>query len=162
MARIAGFLLAFCLIVFGVWPYYSLYRLDQALSEPDASAIAPFVDLGAIQQSYKARLSSGVDTILPTTDRAAVPGLEWLAKSLRELGDQALGQVITLDLVRSMLREAAIRATDQRPVYFLAGVDYAFFASWNRFRIRLGDQGEPTEVLMRLEGIHWRITDIRD
>ncbi|NEV64861.1 DUF2939 domain-containing protein [Thiorhodococcus minor] len=161
MARIFVFLLAFCLIAFGAWPYYGLYRLDQALSEPDASAIAPFVDLSAIQESYKARLSSGVDSMLPEADRTSVPGLEWLAKSLQQVGGQALDQVITLELVRSMLREAAIRATDERPAYFLAGVDYAFFASWNRFRVRLGEQTDATEVLMRLEGIHWRITDIR-
>lgn len=160
MARILGFLIAFIVILYGVWPYYGIYRLDQALSQTDAAAIEPFVDLKAIQSHYKARLSSGVDQIIPKTDESASPVLGWLAQGMRELGDKTLDQVISLEVVRNLLRESATRATDKRPAYFMAGIDAAFFTSWNRFEIRLGSGEDATRVMMRLEGTQWRITDI--
>ncbi|MBK1722459.1 DUF2939 domain-containing protein [Thiocystis violacea] len=160
MARILAFLISFIVILYGVWPYYGLYRLDQALSEPDAAAIAPFVDLPAIQAHYQQRLGAGVAQIIPESDRGKVPMLDWLADGLRQLGDKALTQVISIDLVRGILREAAVRSTDKRPAYFLAGIDYAFFTSWNGFEVRLGESPDATRVLMRRDGLDWRITDI--
>ena len=160
MARVVAFLIAFVVLVYGVWPYYGLYRLDQALSAEDAVAIAPFVDVSAIQAGYKARLGAGVERILPADQRSAAPVLDWLAQGLERLGGQAVDQIFSLEVIRDLLRQAAQRATDERPAYFLAAVERAFFSSWNRFDVRLGPPENGTNIIMSLQGLSWRITAI--
>jgi hypothetical protein len=160
MARLIALLFAFFAVLYGVWPYYGLYRLDQALSAEDAAAIAPFVDIPAIQADYKARLGAGVDRVLPEDQRGSAPLLDWLAQGLERIGGQAVDQIISLEMVRDLLRQAAQRATDKRPAYFLASVERAFFSSWNRFDVRLGPPETGTQVIMRLERLSWRITAI--
>jgi hypothetical protein len=72
-----------------------------------------------------------------------------------------LEQTITLEWVRDTLKEAAARATDKRPPYFMAAVTFAFFESYDSFIIRLGELGRnATHVRMRLEDKSWRVTDI--
>jgi len=160
MARILGYLILLAAVVYGIWPYYTIFRLDRALSESDPKAIAPFVDLPAVQQHYKKRLTSSVDAFVPRGNTDGDRVVAWLAQNLQKLGDTALDQAITLEWVRNELRDAAARATDKRPAYFMAGIDFAFFESWNRFVIRLGELGSETNVVMRLEGTDWRITDV--
>jgi hypothetical protein len=157
--RYLGYLLLFALIAFGIWPYYSLFRLDDALGKPDVDALQELVDLPAIQANYKQRLSEGLD-ILPKT---AQPGdtLGWLQSNLQRLGDSALTQVITLDWVRNTLQEAAAQATKQKPPYLLAAVSFAFFESYDTFLVRIGELGHgATHIRMKLEGKEWRVTDI--
>lgn len=160
MARIIGYLLAFAVIGYGIWPYYTIFRLDTALADPSPKAIAPYVDLPAIQAAYKARLDSAVGGFKPRGDSDGERVVAWLAENLQRLGDSALDQAITLEWVRSTLRDAAARATEERPAYFMAGIDFAFFESWNRFVIRLGALGNDTHVVMTLEDRAWHITDI--
>lgn len=157
MARVVGFLIAFVILVFGAWPYYAVFRLDTALGQADAQALAPFVDLPAIRASYKNRFGDKLDEMVPQGEPEAEPLRSWLTDGLTRLGGQALEQVVTLDFVRSMLRNAVEEATDKRPAYLMAAVNYAFFTSWNQFEVRLGDK---TKIHMTLEGIDWRITDI--
>ncbi|MCF7992327.1 MAG: DUF2939 domain-containing protein [Thiohalocapsa sp.] len=160
MARILVYLLAFAVIGYGIWPYYTIFRLDTALAQPSAKAIAPFVDLPAVQAAYKSRLDSAVGDFMPRGDSDGERVLAWLADNLQRLGDSALDQAITLEWVHGSLRDAAARATEERPAYFMAGIDFAFFESWNRFVIRLGVPGNDTHVIMRLQDWQWRITDV--
>ena len=162
MRRIIAFLLLFVVVAYGVWPYYSLYRLDGALAASDPSALAPFVDLPAIQASYKARVGESVKEMTPQASGEGERLMAWLAQGVQQLGDAALEQIITLDWVREHLRDAASRATTERPAYFLAGVERAFFGSWNRFDVRLGPPETATHVVMSLRGLNWRVTDIRE
>ncbi|MBK1716408.1 DUF2939 domain-containing protein [Thiocystis violacea] len=160
MTRLFAFLLAFLVIGYAVWPYYGVYRLDSALGADEARAIAPFVDLPAIQANYKERIGGALKEMVPESNREGERVIAWLAESLRPFGEAALEQTITLDWVRHQLREAASRSTEERPAYFMAGIDYAFFESWNRFLVRLGPPESATRVVMRLQGASWRITDI--
>ncbi|MBK5941923.1 DUF2939 domain-containing protein [Halochromatium roseum] len=193
MARFLGLSILLAVVLYGIWPYYSLFRINNALQSPDAQALAPVVDLVAIQRHFKARIESGVDSLLPL-DQNRQPGssqsdrsagsqhgrqsnlqdalqldadkvLGWLAGNLKQLGDAALDQAITLDWVRSTLLAAARRADSeagpQGDSRFIAAVDFAFFEGWNRFVIRLGRLGEsPTFVILTLDGADWRVTDI--
>ena len=157
--RYIGYLLLLALIGFGIWPYYSVFRLDDALGKPEVAALQDLVDLPAIQSNYKKRLTTGVDTL------PAVPGagdvMVWLQQNLQRLGDSALSQVITLEWVRDTLRQAAAQATNHKPPYLLAGVTFAFFESYDTFLVRIGELGRgATHVRMRLEGQTWRVTDI--
>ena len=117
--RFIGYLLVFALIAFGVWPYYYVFRLDNALSKDDTAELAPLVDLPAIRANYKSRVAAGAGQILPPADPGTTLG--WIRQNLERLGDSALDQAITLDWVRDSLREATVRATSQTPPYLLAG-----------------------------------------
>ena len=194
MARLLGLLLLLAVVLYGIWPYYSILRINSALAEPDAQALAPIVDLAAIQSHYKARISNSVDGLLPqdpgsqtggrsdrqdgsATDGRAHTGLQldadqvigWLTDNLKQLGDAALDQAITLDWVRSTLLAASRHAggqpapqtSAQTGTRFIGAVDFAFFESWDRFVIRLGQLGQsPTFVILTLDGPQWRVTDI--
>ena len=153
------YLFLFLLLLFGIWPYYTIFRLDGALAQEDTAALAPMVDLPAIRANYKSRVTAGADALLPPADPKTTIG--WLRQNLVRLGDAALDQAITLPWVRDTLRQAVSEATNQNPPYLLSGVDYAFFETPTRFLIRIGDLGRnPTHVRLGLKGIEWKITDI--
>ena len=157
--RFIGYLLLFALIAFGIWPYYSLFRLDDALGKPEVAAIQEMVDLPAIQANYKKRLERGLDL----APKSLQPGdlMGWLQQNVQKLGDSALTQVITLEWVRDTLRDAAAEATNRKPPYLLAGVSFAFFESYDTFLVRIGELGHgATHMRMRLEGQTWRVSDI--
>jgi hypothetical protein len=157
--RLLGYVFLILLVVFGIWPYYNLYRLDDALGKDDTSALSQLVDVEAVRSNYKRRLDRGL-AIQPDSGNPA-GALLWLQQNLQRLGDAALDQTITPDWIRDSLREAAAAATDKRPAYFLAGVDFAFFESWDSFIVRLGELGAgETHVRMRLQGSRWQVTDI--
>ncbi len=157
--RYIGYLLLFALIAFGVWPYYTVFKLDSVLSQEDTTELAALVDLPAIRANYKARIGAGADQLLPSGD--ANSAMAWIRQNLERLGDSALDQAITLPWVQETLRKAVTDATNQTPPYLLAGIDFAFFESYNRFLIRIGELGQgATNVRLTLDGVDWKITDI--
>jgi len=160
MARSLAYLFLLTVVGYALWPYYTIFRLDTALAVSDPKAVTPFVDLSAIQQHYKARLNDGIQPFVPQGDGDSELVIAWLAANLKVLGDGALSQAITDEWVGTTLRAAAERATDNRPAYLTAAVDFAFFESWNRFVIRLGKLGGETHVVLGLNGPIWRVTDI--
>ncbi len=161
MARLFGSLLLLAVLAYGIYPYYSVYRIDVALGKPEAKALLPYLDLPAIRAGYKQRLGGTVNRFVPKGDSEGDRALGWLADNLAQLGDTALDQVITLDWVRRQIQDAAARGTVQRPANFLSAIDFAFFESWNRFVIRLGELGQdPTHMVLTLEGAEWKVTDL--
>ncbi len=157
--RYLVYLFLFVLLLFGIWPYYYIFRLDGALSKEDTTELATLVDLPAIRANFKARVTAGADQLLPPADPKSTMG--WIRQNLERLGDSALDQAITLPWVRETLRQAVSEATHQSPPFLLSGIDFAFFESYNRFLIRIGDLGRnPTHVRLTLEGTEWKITDI--
>ncbi len=145
-------------LVFLFWPYYHLYRLDDALGRPDPAALAPLVDLDAIRDNTKARLTWAFGM------RDTAPGVEplrWLQQGLQRAGEVAIEDTIDLNWVQTQLRDAVSAATERRPAYLLAAVDFAMFESWNRFIVRLGRLGYgESHVRLHLEGLTWKVTDI--
>jgi len=165
MVRILGLLLLLAVVGYGIWPYTSIFRLNSALESADAQTLAPMVDLAAIQAHYKARINDSVSGILPEPDSnqqsEAGKVIGWLKNNLQQLGDAALDQAITLDWVRNALIDASQRANAKAGGSFINAVDFAFFESWNRFVIRLGELGQqPTFVILKFEAGEWRLTDI--
>ncbi|WPL17246.1 hypothetical protein Thiowin_02242 [Thiorhodovibrio winogradskyi] len=164
MLKIARNLVILAVLLYALWPYVAVFRLNSALAELDArastQALAPLVDLPAIQARYKSRLGNTVDAWLPRGgDSDEMIG--WLSTNLQQLGDSALDQAITLDWVRDSLREAMLRTAPEKPDSLLAAVDFAFFESWNRFVVRIGELGaNPTHLVLRLQGYRWQLTDI--
>ncbi len=160
MGRILGYLLLLAALGYGLWPFYTVFRLDDAVRNPDPKALAPYVSLAAIQASYRQRLERVVPAFEPRSGPDADQVVAWLKANLTRLGDAALEQGITLDWVRNALRESAERTTDNRPALFIDAIDFAFFESWNRFVIRIGPLGSETHVVLGLEGRDWRIVDL--
>jgi hypothetical protein len=159
--RLLGYLVLIALLVFGAWPYYHLFRLDDALGKNDMTALEALIDVEAIRGNYKKRIEAGLGMQNLPQGQDPASALAWLQQNLQRLGDAALEQTITLEWARDSLKEAAAQATDKRPAYFLAGVDFAFFESYDSFIVRLGELGvNATHVRMRLEGRTWRVTDI--
>lgn len=157
--RYFGYLILFALIGYGLWPYYSVYRLDEAISSEDSAKIAALVDLPSIRANYKKRVASGVKGVLPSDDPNSV--VNWIRQNIERLGDSALEQAITLDWVRNELGDAVTQATGQSPPYLLAGIDFAFFESFNSFLVRIGELGSgATHLRLSLIGREWKITDI--
>jgi len=157
--RFVGYVFLLALIAFGIWPYYQVFRLDQALGKKDMGTLSELVDLGAIRRNYKERLESGIDVLPPVAGGG--DALKWLTQNLQRLGDAALDQVITLQWVSDTLKSAAARATTKRPPYLIAAVTFAFFESYDSFIIRLGELGKnASHIRMRLEHNSWRVTDI--
>lgn len=159
--RLLKYLFLFALVAYGIWPYFTVFRLDEAINQQGTAQLDTMVDLTAIRANYKARVSAGVDGLFPSDDPNSVMG--WIRQNVDRLGDSALEQAITLPWVRDTLRGAATRATGQSPPYLLGAIDFAFFESYDRFLIRVGELGRsPTHVRMRLEGTDWKIIDIID
>jgi hypothetical protein len=157
--RFVGYLFLLALIAFGIWPYYQVFRLDQALGNNDMAALGELVDLSAIRRNYKERLQSGIDVLPSVVDGGNA--LKWLTQNVQRLGDAALDQVITPQWVSDTLKSAAARATTKRPPYLIAAVTFAFFESYDSFIIRLGELGKnASHIRMRLEHNSWRVTDI--
>ena len=145
-------------LVFLFWPYYHIYRLDDALGRPEPAALAPLVDLDAIRDNTKARLTwaFGMRDAAPE-----VEPLRWLQQGLQRAGEVAIEDTIDLGWVQTQLRDAVSAATERRPAYLLAAVDFAMFESWNRFIVRLGRLGYgESHLRLHLEGLTWKVTDI--
>jgi hypothetical protein len=157
--RFLGYLLLFAVLLFGIWPYYTVFRLDDALGLEDTTKLAALTDLGAIRSNYRARIDAGADALLPAGDPDSAMG--WIRQNIERLGDAALEQAITVPWVRDTLRDAASRATNQSPAYLLSAIDFAFFESFDRFVIRIGELGRgATHVRLGLQGTEWKITDV--
>ena len=146
------------ILVFAFWPYYHLYRLDEALGREDPAALAPLIDLQAIRKHTRDRLQWALGM---KDAQVANQPLRWLQEGLQRAGEVALEETLTLEWVQDQLRQAVARATDRHPAYLLAAVDFAIFESWNRFIVRLGKLGyNDTHIRLQLEGMTWRVTDI--
>ena len=157
--RLIGYLLLLALIGYGLWPYYDIYRLDAAINAQDAGSLGQMVDLDAIRAHYRKRVAAGIKGVLPAEDSSSV--LSWIRQNMERLGDSALDQAITLDWVRETRRDAVTRPTGQSPPYLLAGIDFAFFESYDRFLIRIGELGAgETHVRLSLVDGRWKLTDI--
>lgn len=159
--RLFGYLLLLLLIIYGLWPYYSLYRLEGALLRPDDTELAILVDLPAIRANYKHRIAAGINTLLGPINPQAQGLAGWIRQGAEQLGERAIEGAITLGWVRETLRHAVSRITGQDPPYLLQAVEFAFFESPDRFLVRLGRLGENA-VHLRLTRIGggWRLTDI--
>lgn len=166
--RFFGYLVLFALLGYALWPYYTVYQLDGAIKQPGTAALGELVDLAALRANYKQRLAADTKAILPLDTLDALDALDensgfmgLIRQNVERLGDSALNQIVTLDLVHDTLRKAVTKATGQSPPYLMAGISFAFFESYNRFLIRIGDLGDnPMHVRLSLIGTEWKITDI--
>ena len=157
--RYLGYLLLFALIAYGAFPYYYVYRLDLAISKDDKTLLEPLVNLDAIRAHYRQRALANTNASFGTGSTNVV--IDWLRQNLQPLGDAALDKAITLEWVRDSLRDATREATNDSHPYLIAGIRFAFFESYNRFLIRIGELGMgATHVRLSFDGREWKVTDV--
>lgn len=161
MARFLVPLILLVIVGYGLWPYYSLFRLDSALATTETSRLTPLIDLAAIRAHYEDRIGDSVGGLVPQGDTDTDKVLGWIASSIEQLGSVALDQTITPGWVHDTLRNAVRRASGAPDASLINAVDFAFFEAWDQFVIRLGKLGaDPTFIVMTLEQGEWRVTDI--
>lgn len=152
-------LLVAALLVFVAWPYYRIYQIDDALGYDDPEALAGMVDLEAVRAGTIRELDASMQAATGSPREGSV--MDWLQDSLRDLGGDAVDQIIDLAWVQDALRRAARQAIHEPPYYFMRGIDYAFFDGYDSFLIRLGEiDRNPTHVRLQLRAGNWRITGI--
>ena len=91
-------LLFLALLAFVAWPYYHVYRIDDALGKDDLEALAELVDLQAIQQEMTQRLDAGLEATTGQPPSGSVMG--WLQQNLRQVGANLIGVVLNAVSVR--------------------------------------------------------------
>jgi hypothetical protein len=148
-------LLLLAALVYGGWPYFEYYRLDQALAGSDDRQLEQYLDLEAIRAAQASASELGLQRQLP--------GQDLLSGAVREgarMLNRATGEEITLAAVRSRLQGAGPTAGEPARS-LVAQTDFAFFESPTRFVARLGRlEGTPTFVELTMRDWRWRVTGI--
>jgi hypothetical protein len=147
-------LAAAILLIYCVWPYLVLWRIDQATLRADPAALAPYVDLKAVRHAITLKLNKGAtSTIGPLSDSF----IHWLQSAIAADGSGTIDQLVTLGWVREQL----LRHRLDPESGFLSGLSYAFFDAPDGFRVRIGPASQnPIQVRLRLRRFHWRITAV--
>lgn len=139
------------------WPYVTILRLDRALTNNDPVTLEHLVNLDAVQQEFKNRMHQGLQGAV---GQESNPMLEFLRGGISQLGGSAIEQLVTVDWVRERLLSKSDRGTASAPS-LLDPISFAFFESFDRFLIRIGQLGEnPVHARMRLQDWEWRIVAV--
>ncbi len=139
------------LLLYGAWPYTTLWRMNRALLRGDQSAIEALVDLTAVRDELARRLNKDQESAIGALSD---PFIEWLESGIRRSGTEALDHLVTLEWVQERL------LAKSNPGHgFLPAVSHAFFEGPRDFRVRIGqaDRG-PLVTRLHLSTRGWRIT----
>lgn len=141
------------LLLFLAWPYFTLWRLDQAVREEDTAALAELVDLDAIRGEIKKKLNKDADSSIGDLSD---PFILWMQDGIQTLGSDAPDRLMTLSWVRARLLDRSAGDADGG---FLGQVAYAFFDAPDAFVARIGVAADtPVHVRLTLRGTNWRVT----
>lgn len=138
-------------LVYGAWPYATLWSLNQALVQHDRAAIAELVDLMAIRREITQRLNK--DHMKGAADSLSDDFIRTLESEIRHHGTNAVNVMVTLDWVSDHL---ASKSRDARG--FLPELTYGFFDGPTDFKAHLGRSGmRQVNLRLHLEGVRWRL-----
>ena len=142
-----------CLAAYVAWPYYHVWRLDQAAILNDRTELNRLVDLEAVREQIKRRLNKEVDSAVGEVSNAFV---DWLQTGIQRMGSDAVERLVTLDWVREQLLS---KSDPHRPTGFMGQISHAFFDRPDGFLVRIGELGEePVHFRLSLQGAAWRMT----
>lgn len=141
------------LLLWFAWPYVALWRLDRALIRRDDAALSQLVDLDSIRLELRRGLDKDAHGGLgPRSGRYA----DWLARTLRRGGPEALDRAVTLDWVREQLLFESPPGAGLGPA-----LTWAFFRGPLGFVVRLGKPDEdPVLFRMHFTGTGWRVSAV--
>ncbi len=145
------------LLAYVAWPYVTILRLDRALTNNDFDSLEYLVDLGAVQQAFKDRMEQGLQGTLGQDSGRM---FDFIRGGISQLGGSAIEQLVTMEWVRAKLLSKSDPGLGSAPS-FLKPVSFAFFESYDRFIIRIGQLGaNPVHVRLRLQDWDWRIVAV--
>lgn len=152
--RLSGRPLVVLLIVtvmYGLWPYFTLWRLNRAVIEDDRAAMIALVDVDAVRTEIARALNKEQASAI---DRLSDPFIDWMERGLRRHGPSVLDRLVTLDWVRERLLAQSVPGEG-----FVPAVSSAFFRGPWDFRVRIGGEGaQPLALRLTYVGVGWRVT----
>ncbi len=145
------------LLAYVAWPYVTILRLDRALTNNDFDSLEYLVDLGAVQQAFKDRMEQGLQGTLGQDSGRM---FDFIRGGISQLGGSAIEQLVTMEWVRAKLLSKSDPGPGGTPS-LLKPVSFAFFESYDRFLIRIGQLGaDPVHVRLRLQDWDWRVVAV--
>ncbi|MCH9669832.1 MAG: DUF2939 domain-containing protein [Gammaproteobacteria bacterium] len=157
--RYVVIIVVFTLLALLAWPYVYLYRLDRAVTDNDLPTMESLVDIEAVRDEMKRKVDKGLSSTI-----GGNPGsvMGWIQEGVKQLGERAVDMAVDVQWVRStLLARHSTEGTDATS--FLSHTTYAFFESYDRFLVRVGELGEsPVHMRMTLGSGGWRVTGIYD
>lgn len=160
------FLLLLILIAaYVAYPYWTLYRLEQALLTDSTESLEKIVDFPAIRAGLKGQVEGGM---LAKTDELAKkrPVLGDIGRALTEAFGPSIvgGTVDNLVTPETVLKNPTVVEHRKKDEGFEDFVHYAFFSGPTTFKIELKDPDDaslPTITsFMSLDGFRWRVTKV--
>lgn len=140
-------------MLYGFWPYATLWRLNRALVLGDEATLEQLVDLDAIRDELARRLNK---ERVSAIDGLSDDFIEWLESGIRHHGVYALERIVTLDWVREQLTTRRLPKDGSPPIP--AG---GFFESPRNFRARIGQRNAAPVILrLHLDRQGWRVSTL--
>ncbi|MES9833980.1 MAG: DUF2939 domain-containing protein [Candidatus Thiodiazotropha sp. DIVDIV] len=140
---------------FLVWPYTTVYRLEQALVHDDQQTLSEMIDVDSVREQIKRKLNKNVQSNIGDVSNGFI---DWLQSGIQRLGANAVEEMVDIHWVIRELRSHN-RRPDQGGVY--DQLTYVFFDSPDRLLLRIGALDEkPVHVHLSLQGTSWRITAV--
>lgn len=175
--RKVGLLLAALVLAYAAYPYWSLYRLGEALKVGDESALKHYVDWSAVRSGLKEDFSGMLSrntgrAIGAGESEAAIGGL--IASAIAgALLDAVVDALVTPEGLAAMIREGRAREgapvpdghSGQRPRVHEAlreHLSFAFFSGPGTFEaVFETEKGDQVVAVMQLNGMRWQLVRLR-
>lgn len=158
MFRLLGFLATLLCSAAVLWPYYTLYQLDNALANFDQAALAKLVNLEAVRTTHKNSMGDVLDRTLGPQAFGQLPMMDMLRKGLNSAGSSAVDSTVDMQWIRDTLYPPPV---NHAKAGLLGALSFAFFESPTRFLVRLGELGKThVHFYLTLEDWQWRVTAV--
>lgn len=148
--KLLSFLLLLCILVYGIWAYLDLFRLNHAVVYNNQERLNQLIDIQALREEMKRNFNQDVGD-------GPHPWLKWFADGVQRLNSETLDRLVTIGWVRDRLL-SKIESDDSAELF--AGVSYAFFESPTRLLVRYGELGQdPIHLYLQLYpfDFRWRV-----
>lgn len=158
-------LLLILLGLYIAYPYWTLYRLEQALLTNNAESLRKIVNFPAVRASLKAQVQGG---LMEKSEQLGEkrPVLGDLGEVLtRALGPSVIGGTVdSLVTPKAVLNNPTVVEHREKDEGFGDYLTYAFFSAPTTFRLDTKNPNEPDAptitATMTLKGFRWRVTSV--
>ncbi len=141
-------MLALLMLLYGLWPFLSVWRLQQAVLNNQPQVVATWVDVTAIRAALRRRLNKdAVSEIGSLSDDF----IDWLDAGIRYHGVTALEQLVTFEWVYTQLRGRLPPEAALFPIVMTSS-----FIGLRDFQVQLYSPA-PLVLFLRLDTTGWRI-----
>lgn len=144
-------------LLYGLWPYSTLWSLERAVVQEDFATIAALVNLDAVRDELARRLDKRQTSRIETVSDVFIA---WLESGLRQHGVAVLERRVTLQWVSDQFKQIP---TLHRPGLWRS-LSEVFFEAPDAVRLRIErtPTAPPLYVRLQLDGLTWRVTLLHD